>query len=114
MGISKNDFKAILKALMDQYDYDKARTQKLSEIYGSDVMPSDNSRLSNALFKILHKTFAPEDGFCSIQAFCYDLGFGRSIGLTFDEGVDQLWEGLISKIEVEFEEVESIKSSENE
>lgn len=84
MQISKNTFKEIIEALRGQYDYDKAKSEKLTEIYGSDVQPTDNSRLTNQLFKILHAQFPPSGDFCDIQSFCYELDFGRKISFTED------------------------------
>ena len=101
MGISKYEFKAILTSLRDQYDYDKARAEKLSNIYGSDVMPSNNSRLTNAIFKILHKTFPPKGYFCAIQSYCYDFDFGRSEDVCQEaSSEDELWDFLVSEIQV--------------
>ena len=100
MIINEIEFKAILSSLRAQYDYDAARAEKLSNIYGSDVMPSDNTRLTNSLFRVLHLRFPPlRDGYCDIQTFCYDLNFGRS-GVDIPLGadpIDILWDSLISK-----------------
>jgi hypothetical protein len=95
MGITKSNFRAILNALRNQYDYDKGRAILLSNIYGSDVMPSDNSQLTNVLFKLLHGDFPPTGGFCKIQAFCYDLDFGRSKDIEVSEDpIADLWNDL--------------------
>jgi hypothetical protein len=93
MNFTKDDFISVLSALQDQYDYDKARTEKLQQVYNSDIQPSDNSRLTNQLFKLLHKQFPPNGDFCEIQHFCYELDFGRSSG----SDINALWESLINK-----------------
>lgn len=90
MDFTKEQFTSVLSALKSQYDYDKAKTKKLTEIYGVDVMPSDNSRLTNEIFKMLHIQFPPNGGFCEIQHFCYELDFGRESGLS----IDGLWDLL--------------------
>lgn len=95
MLFSKSEFKGVIEALRDQYDYDKARSVRLSEIYGVDVMPSDNSRLINALFMLLHSHFPPKADYCPIQAFCWELDFGRSTDIEkSDSPIDELWETL--------------------
>ena len=95
MGISKSNFKAVIDALRNQYDLDKGKAIILSNIYGSDVMPSDNSQLTNVLFKLLHQDYPPTGDFCKIQTFCYDLDFGRSkyIDVSADPITD-LWNDL--------------------
>tara|TARA_B100000809_G_C15018534_1_gene487590 strand:- start:724 stop:1053 length:330 start_codon:yes stop_codon:yes gene_type:complete len=98
MDITKEDFTKVLKDLRDQYDYDKLRAEKLSNIYGADVMPSDNSRITNALFRLLHFCFPPTGNFCAIQAFCYELDFGRSVDIEFSaDPISDLWVNLKSK-----------------
>jgi hypothetical protein len=95
MTITQVEFKCIIEALRDQYDYDKARSVRLSEIYGVDVMPSDNSRLINVLFRMLHGQFPPKADYCPIQAFCWELDFGRSADIEkSDSPIDELWETL--------------------
>lgn len=90
---NQSEFKEILTAIKEQIEYDKDRVHKLSAIYGADVMPSDNSRLLNTLFKILHKQFPPEGDFCPIQTFCFDLDFGSGLE-TKQDPIDDLWEEL--------------------
>jgi len=93
MIFTKSEFSVFIDALREQHDYDIERQKILSDLYGSDVMLSDNSRLTNAIFKGLHAQFPPINGFCEIQHFCYVLDFGRkSIELI---NVDILWNKLI-------------------
>ncbi len=95
MGITKSNFRAVLDALRNQYDYDQGRTILLSNIYGSDVMPSDNSQLTNVLFKLLHQDYPPSGDFCKIQTFCYDLNFGRSKDIEpSNDPITDLWNDL--------------------
>ena len=97
MEITKEVFTKVLRDLREQYDYDKVRAEKLSNIYGVDVMPSDNSRITNALFSLLHFYFPPTESFCSIQAFCYELDFGRSVDIEFSaDPISDLWDNLKS------------------
>jgi len=99
MGISKSNFKAVLNALRNQYDYDKVRTILLSNIHGCEVVPSDNSQLTSVLFKLLQKDYPPTGDFCKIQAFCYDLDFGRSKFIEqSNDPITDLWNDLQPKV----------------
>ena len=100
MNLLKKDFRVIIESIRDQYDYDKSRANDLAAIYGVDVNPNDNSVLLKALFGILHLHFPPlENGFCSIQSFCYELDFGRDSGIAVNlesDSIDSLWDSLHS------------------
>lgn len=107
MKISKSEFRKVIEAIRSQYDYDKARSEQLQEIYGSDLMSYDNSRLTNAFFDLLHTVFPPKHGICPIQSFCYDFDFGRSkdIAPTKDP-IGDLWGVLILELEVDYTQIE--------
>lgn len=100
MNLLKKDFRMIIESIREQYDYDKKRAQELSDIYGADVNPNDNSFLLDALFGVLHLSFPPLDnGFCSISTFCYELDFGRDSGISVDfdcDPIDSFWDSLHS------------------
>lgn len=95
MEIDYKLFRVIIEGIKVQYDNDKAVSRRLSEIYGSDINPPNNSRLYNSLFAVLHLHFPPVDGFCRIQTFCWDLDFGR--GLDSSDPIAALWDELIVK-----------------
>lgn len=92
MCITKIDFLDIITAIKDQHDNDLEKAKKTSDAFECDLSPYDSSRLVNQLFKLLHKQFPPENNFCSIQHFCFELDFGRLA--TPIKTTEQLWEEL--------------------
>lgn len=88
-------FTEIIEALRGQYDKDAVNAKRLSDIYGSDINPNDNKLLTQAIFKLLHKTFPPK-GDCYIEIFCYDQDFGRKSNKT----IEDLWNELIMDFDV--------------
>lgn len=91
MAINETEFREVISALRDQNDYDKAKSIELSRAYGCDVPISDNSRLRNVIFDLLHKQFPPTD-FCKIHCFCWDIDFGRATSSA--DAIGDLWEQL--------------------
>lgn len=86
-------FTKTIIALRDQYDQDKKRAKELSSIYGADIDPVDNSKLSKMLILFLQDMFKPKDGHCEIEIFCYEHDFGRKLDGD-NTGID-LWNRLV-------------------
>jgi len=103
MTFNQELFQKTIIALREQYDKDKETAKKLTEIYGADVNPNDNSLLTNLIFELLQKQFPTTDGFCDIQTFCFDQDFGRKLVAVRDP-IDLLWKNLIGNIDVDLEE----------
>lgn len=92
LKFTKQEFIDTIKAIKSQCDYDQKKAELLSDIYNADVMPNDNSRLTNQLFKLLQAQFKPLDGKCRIQEFCYDFNFGEELKPKYT--IEELWEDL--------------------
>lgn len=90
-------FYQILDNLKEQYDLEKKRAQQLSDIYGSDINPNDNSRLTKSIFLLLGEFFT-DDQLSHIAFYCYDQDFGRYDGI--ERSYDDLWDTLIKEIKV--------------
>lgn len=97
MKLTENIFKEVLTNIMQQHDNDVARAKTLSEIYGTDIDPTDNSLVTKAIFLIFGEIFNT-DQLSDIAFFCYDQDFGRKA----DRTIDDLWNDLIKSIEVEY------------
>tara|TARA_R110002012_G_scaffold321174_1_gene547887 strand:+ start:1408 stop:1710 length:303 start_codon:yes stop_codon:yes gene_type:complete len=93
--IGKELFTESLEALRTQYDIDLERSKRLSEIYGADIDPVDNSAITSVLFKILD--FNNNKG--KIETFCYEENFGRHTKRT----IEDLWYSLVKDIKVNYE-----------
>lgn len=100
MTLHKTLFISMVEALRDQNDKDLERAKLLSDIYGRDIDPTDNSLLTSAIFQVLKEAFGDE-GLDDIQHFCFELDYGRNA----NKGADQLWEDLLKGFSVDFEEV---------
>lgn len=92
MIFSKSDFISTIEAIQEQSDYDRKKTELLENAFEADINPYDNSRLVNAIFKLLHCQFKPKDNRCEIQAFCFDYDFGRVLEPKMS--IEELWEEL--------------------
>lgn len=92
MTFSKSQFINTIEAIKGQFDYDKKKTELLENAFETDVNPYDNSRLVNAIFKLLHNQFEPKDNRCEIQAFCFDYDFGRALQPKMS--IEELWKEL--------------------
>lgn len=80
-----------LLALRDQYDNDVKRAQVLSDIYGTDIDPVDNSTLGNYIIGILERNFDID-----VAHFCYEQDFGRKVG----KSIETFWDEAVSSIKV--------------
>ena len=100
MYIHKDLFVTTINALMNQSDLENSRAKLLSDIYGSDIDPNNNSLLTNAIFNLLLEQFG-NDGLLNIEHFCFEQDFGRKV----NKDAEMLWEELIKELDVDFEEV---------
>lgn len=97
MKLTENIFKDVLNNIMQQHDNDVSRAKTLSNIYGTDIDPTDNSLVTKAVFILFGEIFNA-DQLSEIAFFCYDQDFGRKA----DRTVDDLWNDLIKMIEVTY------------
>lgn len=81
--------------MQQQHDKDIERAKRLSELYGSDINPSDNSLLTKAIFTLFEDMYNPEQ-LAEITFFCHDQDFGRKAGVT----VGELWNKILKQIDV--------------
>ena len=95
MRIKKETFIAVLGNLQKQHDKEVERAKILSDIYGSDINPNDNSLLVESIFLIFKDVFN-NDQIETIQFFCFDQNFGRIDGLKSET----LWNKMLGEIEV--------------
>lgn len=98
--MNKDLFVKMLDALRDQNDKDVERATVLSEIYGNDIDPTDNSILTSAIFQVMKEAFG-SIALSEIEHFCFEQDYGRSV----NRGAGQLWDQLLKDLDVEFEEV---------
>lgn len=97
MKLTENIFKEVLANMMQQHDSDVARAKTLSEIYGTDIDPVDNSLITKAIFIMFGEIFN-DDQLSDIAFFCYDQNFGRKANRT----IDSLWDDIVKNINVEY------------
>jgi hypothetical protein len=95
MAISKQLFITSIENMRKHYDQEKARAKMLSEIYGADIDPIDNSKLYDTIFSLLRTQF-PKNHYCYIEAYCWDQNFGRDV----NKSIETLWKELINDIDV--------------
>ena len=100
--IAKELFIESVNALRDQHDKEVARAKTLSEIYGSDIDPVDNSLLTNIILENLRSHFPVQEE-CDIAYFCYEQDFGRKI----NKGPEALWVDMVNTINVVYEVVKA-------
>lgn len=93
--ISKTLFTTVIGNLQAQFDKDRERANVLSEIYGSDIDPVDNSRLTESIFQLL-KTRFNKEAMEDIKIFCYEQNFGRQTKTS----IEDLWESILKNIDV--------------
>ncbi len=80
--IGKTEFELMIDSLREQYDIDVEYSMNMGNALGSDVGLYDNSVLSNSILRYLRTYFAPVDGFCEIEHYCYYCDFGRLDDVT--------------------------------
>lgn len=97
MKLTEKIFKEVLTNIKQQNDSDVARAKTLSDIYGTDIDPVDNSLITKSIFILFGEIFN-DDQLSDISFFCYDQDFGRKANRT----VDDLWNDLIKNMEVEY------------
>lgn len=78
MKISEKQFIDAISRMKEQYDIDLRQAQKLSDIYGSDINPNNNSRLYDTIIRLIRPDFKKYKGYiCEIEQFCWEHNFGR-------------------------------------
>jgi|TARA_Y100000310_G_C20704425_1_gene834117 hypothetical protein len=97
MKLTESIFKQVIAKLQEQQDNDNNRAKLLSDIYGADIDPTDNSKVVEAVFLMFNDIFSI-DQMAEISFFVYDQDFGRKANRT----IDDLWNDLIKMIEVEY------------
>ena len=95
MTIKQDTFFKVIDSLKNQYDKDVERAKLLSDIYGSDIDPVDNSLLTDSIFSLLLLHLSDQQ-VLEVSFFCYDQNFGRNVNI----GNEDLWNTLINLIEV--------------
>ena len=95
MLFDRQEFIETINALRSQYDFDVDTCKVIGKALNCEFPLNNNSRLTNQVFKLLHKQFPPSTkGYCVIQHFCYEQNFGRNgSSLT----VEILWDCLIKQ-----------------
>jgi len=86
--MNKNLFINIITALQEQYDDDLAKAYLMGKVLDYEANPYDNSKLSNAIFKLLRLYF--KDKTSDIEIFCWEQNFGR----MNDVSIEKLWDFL--------------------
>ena len=86
--MNKNLFVNIITALQEQYDDDLAKAYILGKVLDYEANPYDNSKLSNAIFRLLRLYF--KDKTDDIEIFCWEHNFGR----MNDVSIEKLWDFL--------------------
>lgn len=82
--INKKTFFKVIDNLRHQYDTDQERAKVLTNIYGSDIDPIDNSLLTESVFLLLSHNFN-ENQVEDIKIFCYTQNFGRIVNISTEE-----------------------------
>jgi hypothetical protein len=93
-------FVKMMDAMRDQNDKDVERATVLSEIYGSDIDPTDNSILTTAIFQVIKEAFGAI-ALSEIEHFCFEQDYGRNV----NKDAGQLWDQLLKDLDVYFEGV---------
>lgn len=88
-------FTEIMSNLKTQYEKDVERASVLSNIYGSDIDPVDNSLLTKSVFSLFETHFSLEQ-LSEISFFCYDQNFGLKANRT----IKNLWDTILKMIKV--------------
>jgi hypothetical protein len=86
--MNKNLFINIITALQEQYDDDLAKAYLMGKVLDIEANPYDNSKLSNAIFKLLRLYF--KDKTSDIEIFCWEQNFGRMNNVS----IEKLWDFL--------------------
>jgi len=86
--MNKNLFINIITALQEQYDDDLAKAFLMGKVLDYEANPYDNSKLSNAIFKLLRLYF--KDKTSDIEIFCWEQNFGRMNNVS----IEKLWDFL--------------------
>lgn len=86
--MNKNLFINIITALQEQYDDDLAKAYLLGQVLDLEANPYDNSKLSDAIFKLLKLYF--KDKTSDIETFCWEQNFGRMNNVS----IEKLWDFL--------------------
>ena len=92
--MKRQTFLSAIEGLSRQFDIDKERAELLSDIYGSDINPNDNSLLTDSIFGLMEDVLS-EEQMDDIRYFCYDQDFGRAV----NKSIEQLWEEIIDSKE---------------
>jgi len=86
--MNKNLFINIITALQEQYDDDLAKAFLMGKVLDYEANPYDNSKLSDAIFKLLRLYF--KDKTDDIEIFCWEQNFGRMNNVS----IEKLWDFL--------------------